>query len=105
MRNYRRFKNILPTKTAQELYNEDSDLPKLFKAYGNRQYIELFIGIVTIMVRGIGVIFLLASLLDLYMFSYTFKVRNMQTGKTFLMSKPEWKKYREMFKEQKQNSK
>jgi len=101
MRNFRRFKNVLPTKTAQELYNENSELPKLFKTFGKRQFIELFIGIVTIMIRTIGVIFLVISLLDLYVFSYTFKVRNMKTGETFLMSKPEWKKYREMVREQK----
>ena len=63
--------------------------------------IEVLIGLVTIFVRGIGGIFLIVSLLDLYAFSYTYKVRNMSTGETFLMDKPEWKKYRILVKKSK----
>lgn len=76
-------------------------MPKLFRAYGRRQYIELFIGLVTLFVRGIGVIFLIISLLDLYFFSNTLKVRNMDTGETFLMEKYEWQKYRQEYKKNK----
>ena len=50
------------------------------------------------MIRGVGILFLIASLLDLYAFSYVLNVRNLDTGKTFLMDKPEWKKYRQQYK-------
>lgn len=100
-----RLKNIFPKKTVTELYDEDGNLPKLFRAYGNRQIFEVVIGLATLMMRGLGLIFLVGSLLDLYFFSYTFKVRNMKTGSTYLMDKPEWKKYHKIYKEQVQKTK
>ncbi|WP_159102838.1 hypothetical protein, partial [Companilactobacillus paralimentarius] len=87
----RNFKNLLTKKTIAELYDQDGKLPKLFRTYNKRQYIELFIGLATLMIRGVGILFLIASLLDLYAFSYVLNVRNLDTGKTFLMDKPEWK--------------
>jgi len=98
----RNFKIVLPKKTSREVCGQnDQDLPKLFRTYNKRQLIEVLIGLVTIFVRGIGGIFLIVSLLDLYAFSYTYKVRNMSTGETFLMDKPEWKKYRTLVKKSK----
>ncbi|GEO57049.1 hypothetical protein [Companilactobacillus bobalius] len=94
----RNFKNLLTKKSTAELYDQDGKLPKLFRTYNKRQYFELFIGLATLMIRGVGILFLVASLLDLYVFSYVLNVRNLDTGKTFLMDKPEWKKYRQQYK-------
>ncbi|WP_281176204.1 hypothetical protein [Companilactobacillus heilongjiangensis] len=41
--------------------------------------------------------------MDLYFFSTVYKVRNMQTGETFLMERNEWSHYRKLYKEQKNN--
>jgi len=92
------FQSLLTKKTAREVWNEDGTLPKLFRTYNKRQFIELLIGLVTLMIHGIGVLFLVASLVDLYLLSSVYKVRNMQTGESFLMEHGEWKKYRTDFK-------
>jgi len=98
----RNFKIVLPKKTSREVCGQNiQDIPKLFRTYNKRQLFEVLIGLVTLFVRGIGGIILIASLLDLYVFSYVYKVRNMQTGETFLMDKPEWKKYRSLVKKTK----
>lgn len=97
----RNYKRTLPTKKAIELYDQDGKLPKLFRTYNKRQYIELLVGLVTLFIRAIGGILLIVSLLDLYFFSATFNVRNMSTGETFIMEKYEWQKYRKEYKKQK----
>jgi len=91
----------LPTKNTRQLYDEKNQLPKLFRTYNRRQFFELVIGLITLMFRGIGIIFLIVSLLDLYFFSAIYKVRNMQTGETFKMERSEWSHYRKLYKEQK----
>lgn len=87
-----------------QVYDQDQKLPKLFRTFNKRQYIELFIGLVTLFLRGIGGIFLIVSLLDLYFFSAVLTVRNMNTGETFLMDKIEWQKYRKNYKQSKKES-
>ena len=86
-----------------QLYDHDQKLPKIFRTYNKRQYIELFIGLATLFLRGIGVVLLFVSLLDLYFFSAVLTVRNMDTGETFLMDKSEWQKYRKNYKQDKKN--
>ncbi|GEO78003.1 hypothetical protein FD29_GL001373 [Companilactobacillus mindensis DSM 14500] len=93
----------MPTKNAMQVYNQDQKLPKLFRTFNKRQYIELFIGLVTLFLRGIGGIFLIISLLDFYFFSAVLTVRNMNTGETFLMDKTEWQKYRKNYKQAKKS--
>ncbi|MFC6177062.1 hypothetical protein ACFQAV_09425 [Companilactobacillus huachuanensis] len=94
------FDKSLPTKDSRELYDEKQKLPKLFRTYNRRQFFELLIGLATLVVRGIGILFLIASLMDLYFFSTVYKVRNMHTGETFLMERNEWSHYRKLYKEQ-----
>lgn len=89
----------LDTITMKQLYQYEK-LPKLFRTYNRRQMFEMIAGLATIMFKGIGILILLASLLDLYFFSYTFTVRDMKTGESYLMSKPEWKEYRKVYKEE-----
>ncbi|GEO63206.1 hypothetical protein LNA01_03890 [Companilactobacillus nantensis] len=60
----------------------------------------MLIGLATLFFRGIGVLLLIASLMDLYFFSTVYKVRNMQTGETFLMERNEWTHYRKLYKMQ-----
>lgn len=86
-----------------QVYDQDQKLPKLFRTFNKRQYIELFIGLVTLFLRGIGGIFLIISLLDFYFFSAVLTVRNMNTGETFLMDKTEWQKYRKNYKQAKKS--
>ncbi|AUI71278.1 hypothetical protein COSHB9_12830 [Companilactobacillus alimentarius] len=95
-----RLKNIFPKKTVRDLYDQDGNLPKLFRTYNRRQLFELIIGLATVMLGGLGILFLILSLLDLYVFSYTLNIRNMSTGATVLMDKPEWQKYRQLYKQQ-----
>jgi len=97
-----RYKRQLETITMEQLYQMD-ELPKLFRTYNKRQIIEMIVGLATFMIRGIGVIFLLVSLLDYAFFSYTYVVRNMKTGDSYSMDKAEWKRYRKAFKEQKES--
>lgn len=94
------FEKYLPTKKVRQLYDSNNDLPKLFRTYNRRQMIELLLGLVTLFFKGLGVLLLIVSLLDLYFFSGTYKVRDMQTGETFLMERSEWNHYRKLYKEQ-----
>lgn len=95
-----RMKNIFPKITVREMPSQDG-FPRLVRVYNRRQIFEMIMGLALLMVRGIGIILLAVSLLDFYFFTYTCTVRNMKDGKTYLMDKSEWSKYRKLAKEQK----
>jgi len=90
--------NLLQLATLNQLRDQNKTLPKLGRTFKKRQIIEIIIGALTIWIYGLGVIFWIGALLDLYVFSNVYKVVNSTNKETFFMTKSEWKKYKALKK-------
>lgn len=96
--------NLLQYATLKQLQDQNSALPRLERIPTARQWIEFILGFATLLIFGIGLIFLIIFLIDCFCMK-KYYVKNRKTGEKFYMEKSEYKKYKQFLKSESKKTK